>query len=130
MSKKKMIHDFCMFVAVLTAFTALLFIPAKSFAHAPQKVMITYDPATRILNVTVSHDRFSEGHYIEKIEIKKNGSATVTQGYKSQPSESFSYMYKMDAVNGDVLEVKATCSRFGSKSEKLIVGKGMPAKDR
>ncbi|HAJ25787.1 MAG TPA: hypothetical protein DCG53_00815 [Syntrophus sp. (in: bacteria)] len=110
-------------VGIFTIFALTYLCPTAVNAHAPQKVLLAYDEATKILSVTVTHTRFSEGHYIDRVVIKKNGTVMVTQDYKSQPSETFTYTYKIDAVNGDTLDVKASCSRFGSTSEKITVGK-------
>lgn len=109
-------------VVFLLALTFLVSPPAA--AHAPQKVVLAYDAAAQTLSVTVTHTRFSAGHYIDKIEIRKNGAVVAVQDYKSQPGETFTYAYKVSAVKGDQLEVKATCNKFGSDTEKIIVGKG------
>jgi len=109
---------------MFTIFVMTSLCPTTVNAHAPQKVLLAYDGATKTLSVTVTHTRFSEGHYIEKVVIKKNGTVVATQDYKSQPSETFTYTYKVDAASGDILEVKVSCSRFGSTSEKITVGMG------
>jgi len=109
--------------AVFLLALTLLF-PAPVVAHPPQKLLLAYDGATQTLSVTVTHNRFSAGHYIEKIEIRKNGAVVAVQDYKSQPAETFTSTYKVSAAKGDVLEVKATCNKFGSDTEKLVVGKG------
>lgn len=118
-------HTVIITLVALFAILALTPIcPTAVNAHAPKKVLLAYDGATKALNVTVTHTRFSEGHYIDKVEIKKNGKVIATQEYKGQPSETFTYTYKIDAVSGDTIEVKASCSKFGSESETLTVGKG------
>jgi hypothetical protein len=106
------------------AFFALTYLdPTTVNAHAPQKILLSYDGATKTLSVTVTHTRFSEGHYINKVEIKKNGKLVTDREYKGQPSETFTYTYKIDAVNGDTFEVKASCNKFGSTSEAITIGK-------
>ncbi len=111
-------------VGIFTIFAMTYLCPTAVNAHAPKTVLLAYDGATKTLSVAITHTRFSEGHYIEKVVIKKNGTVVATQEYKSQPSETFTYTYKVDAVDGDTLEVKASCSRFGSTSETITVGKG------
>lgn len=111
-------------VGIFTIFAMTSLCPTAVNAHAPQNILLAYDGATKTLSVTVTHTRFSEGHYIEKVVIKKNGTVVATQEYKGQPSETFTYTYKVDAVSGDTMEVKASCSRFGSRSETITVGKG------
>jgi len=111
-------------VGVLAIFTLTFLSPTAVNAHAPQKVLPAYDGATKTLSVTITHTRFSEGHYINKVEIKKNGKIVAAQEYKGQPSETFTYTYKVDAVNGDIFEVKTSCNKFGSTSATITVGKG------
>ncbi|MCX5830179.1 MAG: hypothetical protein NTV58_19600 [Deltaproteobacteria bacterium] len=124
MAKKVKRAGFLSLVGIFAVFALASLCPTAVNAHAPQKVLLAYDGATKTLSVTVTHTRFSEGHYINKVEIKKDGKVIAVQEYKSQPSETFTYTYKIDAVSGDTLEVKASCSRFGSTSETITVGKG------
>jgi len=111
-------------VGIFAIFALTYLCPAAVNAHAPKKVLLAYDGATKTLSVTVTHTRFSEGHYVDKIVIMKNGKVIASQEYKGQPSETFTYAYKIDAANGDTLEVKASCNKFGSESEKITVGAG------
>jgi len=111
-------------VGIFSVFALTSLCPTAVSAHAPQKVLLAYDGATKTLSVTVTHTRFSEGHYINKVEIRKNGKVIAVQEYKGQPSETFTYTYKVDTVSGNTLEVKASCNRFGSTSEIITAGKG------
>lgn len=102
--------------------------PGVVSAHSPREVKLDYDLTAQTLKATITHTGFSEGHYINKVEIRKNGNLVSLQEYKNQPSETFTYSYKVTAVAGDTLEVKAYCNKFGSKTEKLAVGQpGKPA---
>ena len=106
-------------------FAAAVFLtlyPGVVSAHSPREVKLDYDLTEQTLKATITHTGFSEGHYINKVEIRKNGNLVSLQEYKNQPSETFTYSYKVTAAAGDTLEVKAYCSRFGSKTEKLAVG--------
>jgi len=124
MSKKVKCTVILFLVGIFAIFALTSLCPTTVNAHAPKKVILAYDGATKTLSVTVTHTYFSEGHYINKVEIMKNGKVIAVQEYKGQPSETFTYTYKVDAVSGDTLEVKASCSRFGSLSEKITVGMG------
>lgn len=99
--------------------------PLTAYAHAPGEVKLVYDMTAQKLEVTVTHDTFFPGfHYIQKIEIKKNGLSAGDYKYESQPTKSaFRYTYDVPAVQGDILEVTATCNISGSKTVKLTVGK-------
>jgi hypothetical protein len=112
-------------------FSAAVFLtlyPGVVSAHSPREVKLDYDLTAQTLKATITHTGFSDSHYINKVEIRKNGNLVSLQEYKNQPSETFTYSYKVTAGAGDVLEVKAYCSKFGSKAEKLAVGQpGKPA---
>jgi len=113
---------------LFTALVILMLCPKVVLAHSPAEVKLEYDLSAQTLRATITHTRFSDSHYINKVEIRKNGNLVDLQEYKNQPSETFAYSYKVTAGAGDVLEVKAYCSRFGSKAEKLTVGQpGKPA---
>ncbi len=109
---------------LLTALLLLGF-PFQAAANAPKEVLLSYDATARTLTVQITHSSSSRRfHYIEKVEIKKGGKTIATTDYKSQPDQAtFSYVYPIEAAPGDVLEVKASCSIFGSRTEKLTVNK-------
>jgi hypothetical protein len=110
-----------LFVILAAAFFMALQ-PGVAGAHPPGAVMLTYHLPSQTLQVTITHTRFSDSHYIGKLEIKKNGNLVSLKEYKSQSAEAVTYPFKVTAVSGDILEVTATCSKFGSKSGKLTVG--------
>jgi hypothetical protein len=58
-------------------------------------------------------------------ENKGDANMTIaTTEYQSQPGQTtFAYVYPVEIGDGDVLEVKATCSVFGSKTAKLDMRK-------
>jgi hypothetical protein len=108
-------------------FTTLLQLglPFQAAANAPKEVRLSYDAAARKLTVRITHGSpWPTFHYIDKVEITKGGKIISSTEYKSQPDkETFSYEYPIEAVPGDVLEVKVSCSIFGSETEKLTVNK-------
>ena len=114
-------------VAACILMTALLLalLPAPGGAHPPKEVVLTYDQAKQTLEVRITHVVSDPAkHFIEKVEIRKAGKTISQTEYQSQPGpETFSYTYPLDAAPGDLIEVKASCSIFGSKTEKLTVGK-------
>jgi hypothetical protein len=111
--------------AQVAAIFLLLIYPTTVTAHSPGSVTLSYNLTTQILTVTVVHKTNSpSSHYINKVEIKKNGKSIESQNYTNQPDPSeFSYTYKISAKMGDILEVTASCSVYGSKTDKLIVKK-------
>jgi hypothetical protein len=114
-------------VTVCILMTALLLalLPAPGGAHPPKEVALSYDQAKQTLEVRITHGVSDPAkHYIETVEIRKAGKTIAKTEYKSQPGPTtFVYSYPLDAAPGDVIEVKAACSVFGSKTEKLTVEK-------
>ena len=117
--RNRRVFGICMILAVLAFFA---FYPVTAGAHGPKEVKLAYDIGSKTLEATITHTPHSESHYIQKVEIKKNGEVVTLQEYSSQPTETFTYSYKVEAVAGDVIELKASCNRFGSRTEKLTVG--------
>jgi desulfoferrodoxin (superoxide reductase-like protein) len=107
---------------LFTAAVFLMLCPEVVIAHSPGEVKLDYDISTQTLKVSITHTRFSDSHYINKVEIKKNGNLVNLQEYKDQTAETVIYSYKVTATAGDTLEVKAYCNKFGSKTETLKVG--------
>ena len=109
--------------AVCILMTALLLalLPAPGAAHSPKEVVLSYDQAKQTLEVRITHVVSDPAkHFIEKVEIRKAGKTISKTEYQSQPGQTtFVYSYPLDAAPGDVIEVKAACSYFGSKTEKL-----------
>jgi hypothetical protein len=121
-STKEKIKRMCwtgFFVCMTLAFVALF--PCMAAAHAPSDIKASYDQATQTLTATITHTRPSDSHYVTKVEIKKNGAPFGVTEYKSQTGETVTYSYKIDAAAGDNVEVKAYCSKFGSKTQKFAV---------
>ncbi len=92
-------------------------------AHAPQNISLEYDLTTQTLTVNIEHWAVTPTvHYIERVDIHKNGKKVEAEYYQNQPDpETFSYTYKIPAVVGDVLQVKANCSVSGSKTAVLKI---------
>lgn len=112
-------------IGILLAVFLFTLIPVAAYAHAPKEVALAYNRDSQTLTVTITHKSPSPGfHYISKVEIKKNGTAVSTNEYKNQPDkETFDYSYKIQAAEGDAIEVKVTCSLFGSKTVSTTIKK-------
>jgi len=114
-------------VAICLLITVFLLagFPVPGGAHSPKEIALSYDQAKKTLEVRITHGVDDPAkHYIDGVEIKKNGKTLSKTEYKSQPGEAtFLYTYPVDVVPGDVLEVKASCNKFGSKTVKMTVGK-------
>ncbi len=106
----------------LVLFALLLISPMPTFANSPSDVQLTYLDKEQTLQVKITHKSFvPNSHYIAKVEIQKNSEKPLVYEYKSQPDkETFTYAYKLPLNKGDRVEVKASCSLFGSRLSSLI----------
>jgi desulfoferrodoxin (superoxide reductase-like protein) len=78
------------------------------------------------LKAEVIHPVLSpENHYIKKIEIYLNDSLKITQDFNRQMTkESQKAVYLIfEAKEGDIIKIKAICSKYGNKTESLVVKK-------
>jgi hypothetical protein len=112
---------------VFLLFLSLVIYPISAYATAPKDLKLVYDSNAQTLHVTITHQSpVPTFHYIKKVEIKKNGEVVSTNIYKNQPDKStFSYTYTIPAEEGDVFEVTASCNLWGSKTEKVTIGKNV-----
>ncbi|MHB8137026.1 MAG: hypothetical protein ACYDGO_01390 [Smithellaceae bacterium] len=111
-------------------FMALIVISAvcgyqqSSYASPPESIQIKYALPAQTLFVTVGHDTMFKGsHFIKYIEIKKNGAVVSINKYESQPGDSFTYTYKIPAIEEDTFQITATCSKNDSKTSPLFTVK-------
>jgi hypothetical protein len=107
---------------ILLLLIALL--PMAVFAHAPKKVNLKYDKENGVLTVDAVHPvKDVNDHFIITLAVTVNGEDIETVEYTSQTSlESQDKEIKLpDLKSGDVVSVKATCNKFGSKSGTLEV---------
>ena len=111
------------FSVLLFVLMIFCFCPQASYANAPRDVTIEYDSGSQTLAVTITHKSpFPGFHHIKTVEIKKNSVVISTVKYDTQPDKSpFTYTYKVQAVQGDKLEVTATCNLSGSKTATITV---------
>ncbi|MFW6121566.1 MAG: hypothetical protein ACOC80_11805 [Petrotogales bacterium] len=73
-------------------------------AHSPSSMFLTYNPDVGTLTVDISHQVDDpDSHYVENIEIRKNGELIGTYDYTSQSGSNFDYIYDIDASDGDTL---------------------------
>jgi len=110
---------------LLAAIFCLTIIPMTAKAHPPGSVTLSYSLSAQTLMVTIVHNSSSpNSHYIDKVVVKKNGKPAGSYTYQNQPDPSeFSYTYNLSANIGDVIEVTAFCSSYGTKTATLIVKK-------
>jgi hypothetical protein len=119
------LHGGAVTVCMLMTALLLALLPATGGANPPKEVVLAYDQIKKTLEVRITHVVSDPAkHFIANVEIRKAGKTISKTEYQSQPEPTtFAYSYPLDAAPGDVIEVKAACSVFGSKTEKLTVGK-------
>ncbi|HPC74145.1 MAG TPA: hypothetical protein P5551_08165 [Syntrophales bacterium] len=106
---------------VAVAVLAMMFSTAPAYSHDPAGVTLKYDLKKQTLTVTVTHAPCDAGHFVKEIEIGKNGRSVGKYLYTQQTGESITYTYPIAAQPGDVLEAKATCSQYGSKTGRIVI---------
>ena len=112
------------FVMVLTLAMLAGFVQITPVAATePSDMQLVYDFETQTLSVNVSHYvANTKTHYIETIEIQKNGVFAQNRSYVNQ---SFNYgmydTFSVSAVVDDNLTVTAICSKGYSLTRWLIV---------
>jgi hypothetical protein len=120
--KQNLIPSRC--IAPLVVILVLLLVVAPASAHPPSDMVLSYQPGD--LAVTVTHNvANTSAHYVYRVTILINGAPAGTFTYTSQPSNNtFSYMYRVPAAQGDVIGVTAECNIAGSITRTLVVGEG------
>ncbi len=94
------------------------------FAHPPKSPVLSYDPASGILTVGITHGVSNASkHYIERVEVLVNDQSVVEKTYTTQPSEKeWTLTLEVGALKaGDKVKVKASCNVIGSGSGTLDV---------
>ncbi|MFA4889601.1 MAG: hypothetical protein WC628_08540 [Candidatus Omnitrophota bacterium] len=96
----------------------------KAYAHAPEKITITYDLGTDMLKAVIEHHVDDpQTHFIKRVDIGLNGKKLITQEILEQdnPStETISYMIS-EVKAGDRVSVEAFCSVGGSLKEEIVI---------
>lgn len=111
-----------LFFLALIIFSVACFYPQSSYATPPEDVQVKYNLSSQTLLVTITHDSMFKGsHHIKFVEIKKNGAVVSINTYTSQPSgKSFTYSYKIPAIEEDTFVVTATCNMYGTKTSSML----------
>ncbi len=119
--KHEMLRKTLVLLASITVMIAILSMPVAS--HPPSSMTLDYDAETETLEVDISHSvSNTDSHYIDAINIEKNGETIKEETYESQPSTSGgTYEYSIEASNGDAISVTADCSNYGDISDQIQV---------
>jgi hypothetical protein len=108
---------------IFIALLCFLFLAASfANAHPPSDVVITFDPASKILTAVIVHNVSNPAnHFIRKVDVSMNGKEVINHFISKQDNnETQTVMYLLpDAKANDLVSVEAYCSISG-KLEKLI----------
>ena len=92
-------------------------------AHPPSAVNLAYNSSLSELAVTITHVVPDPAdHFIKLVEVHSGDAVLISEQYSSQPAAgTFTYRYTLAARNGDLLEVNASCNKFGSLTATIPV---------
>jgi desulfoferrodoxin (superoxide reductase-like protein) len=102
----------------------ILFISLKTLSHAPTKIDMDFDNQDKILKLEIYHPVLSpKDHYIKKIEVYLNDNLKIVQDFDRQMTDKTQKAgyFIFEAQKGDVIKVKAICSKHGDKTVSLVV---------
>jgi len=98
------------------------------FAHPPKDVIVSYDPATQMVSITVTHlikeSKATDPakHFIKDITVFVNDAKTIVEAISAQQSDGGEKsLYLLNVKKGDKVKVTATCSLAGSKTTEIII---------
>lgn len=94
------------------------------FAHPPQEIIISYDPATKILKAVIKHNvSNTANHYIRKVDIGLNGFEIIEHRISKQDNPEIQVVTYLipDAKAGDRLSVEAYCSITGKLKKEIEI---------
>ncbi len=112
-----------MVILLSLIFVIMLHAQPGPFGHPPSDMVLEYDYASQVLSVTITHNSpTTSNHYVETVELFKNGIAQETFTYQTQPDRStFTYEYPVTGQDGDLMEATATCNIYGSLTRNTTV---------
>ena len=97
-------------------------------AHPPSAVNLAYNASSGELAVTITHVVPDPAdHFINRVEVRSGGEVLVSEQYSGQPAAGiFTYQYPLAARNGELIEVNASCNKFGALTATIPVQAGSP----
>jgi hypothetical protein len=101
-------------VILFLAIPAVMICPVA--AHPPSAVNLSYNSSLNELSVTITHVVADPAdHFIKQVEVRSGDAVLTSQQYTSQPTAgTYTYRYTLPPLGGNLLEVNASCNKFGS----------------
>ena len=106
---------------VLIVFPAPCLLVQAGLTSPPEDITLRYNKSTQALLVTITHKSMLKGsHFIKYVEVRKNNNVVSIETYESQPAGTFTYSYRVPAIEDDLITVTATCSRGDTKTSSAL----------
>ena len=94
------------------------------YAHPPAKIEISYNKEEKIVSAVITHTVSNvQKHYIKKVDVSLNGIEIINQKIKRQDKNVTQKVlyYIPEARKGDVVSIKAYCSRSGKLTKEIKI---------
>ena len=106
---------------VLIVFPAVCVLVQAGLTSPPEDSQLRYNKSTQTLLVTITHKSMLKGsHFIKYVEVRKNNNIVSIETYESQPAGTFTYSYRVPAIEDDLITVTATCSRGDTRTSATL----------
>ncbi|NLH93656.1 MAG: hypothetical protein GX466_05475 [Candidatus Cloacimonetes bacterium] len=102
----------------------LLALSFGAFGHAATELQASYTAATQTLKLSFDHSvKNPQGHFIQSIEIRHNGTMIISQVASAQDSTTGGeYIYKIPNLKkNDKIDITLICNKGGRKSASMIL---------
>ena len=112
------------YLAVLLAVWALFTAVGAGWSHPPSELAIVYVRDGGVLTITASH-RVADGktHYIKEFILFFDGKKidSITPSGQTDMTEAVVIYTAGDLAKGTLVEVEASCNKFGKLKEKIVI---------
>lgn len=101
-----------------------LFISFGAMAHAPKKVILSFNKEKGTLEATIIHKvKDIKDHYIKEVVVYVNDIEVITKTYQVQTEKADEKVaIPLENIKeGDEIKLTAKCNKLGKKSAKITV---------
>ena len=108
---------------ILSFVIAIFLLAPPVFSHPPTNLTLTYDPATQILHIEMTHVTGNiREHHIRRLVISKNDEppVSITVVRQTTPNNEVDEI-PFSAKPKDTIRVEAFCKEGGSETATLVI---------
>jgi hypothetical protein len=112
----------------LITIIVLLGVATLALAHPPKEVALSWDPATKIMTIKVTHlineSKVTDPtrHYVKELGLTINGKVVAITNYKYQQfPDGETIAFELDLKSGDKVTATAKCSLAGQNTGEYTV---------